>query len=109
MQLSTKLSRQDRDIVDSVASGWYFTPDAPLSNLNKTAATISVGTATGQAQTSEAYCELPYLTCHQTYLDMSCLDSHIIFSELGIFVVNIAKSSSQKTRLLSMTATISRF
>ena len=57
--MSTKLSKLDMAIVDSGASGWYFTPSAPVSNGNKTAATIRVGTATGQAQTSEASCELP--------------------------------------------------
>ena len=59
MRMATKLAKQDTDIVDSVASGWYFTPDAPVSNVIKTAATIHVGAATGQAQTSEAPCELP--------------------------------------------------
>ena len=52
--MATKLAKQDTAIVDSGASGWYFTPGAPVSNVNKTAATIRVGTATGQAQTSEA-------------------------------------------------------
>ena len=59
MQLSTKLARQDTAIVDSGASGWYFTPDAPVSNVNKTAAKIRVGKATGQTQTSEESCEFP--------------------------------------------------
>ena len=45
--------------MDSGASGWYFTPGAPVSNVNNATATISVGTETGQAQTSEASCELP--------------------------------------------------
>ena len=45
--------------MDSGASGWYFTPGAPVSNLNNAAETIRVGTATGQAQTFEACCELP--------------------------------------------------
>ena len=57
--MSTKLAKQDTAIVDSVSSGWYFTPGAPVSNVNRTAATIRVGTATGQAQTSESSCELP--------------------------------------------------
>ena len=57
--MATKLVKQDTDIVDSGASGWYFTPDAPVYNVNKTAATIRVGTATVQAQESEASCELP--------------------------------------------------
>ena len=57
--MSTKLARQDTAIVDSGASGWYFTPGAPVSNVNKTAATIRVGTATGQAKTSEVSCKLP--------------------------------------------------
>ena len=59
MQISTKLNKQNTDIVDSEASGWYFMPDAPVSNMNKTAATIHVGTTTGQAKTSDASCELP--------------------------------------------------
>ena len=59
MRMATKLAKQDMYIVDSGASGWYFTPDVQVSNVNKTAATIHVGTSTGQAQTSEAYCELP--------------------------------------------------
>ena len=54
MRMSTKQAKQDTAIVDSGASGWYFKPDAPLSNMNKTAATIRVGIATGQAQRSEA-------------------------------------------------------
>ena len=49
--MSTKLAKQDTDVVDSGAIGWYFTPDAPVSNVNKTAATIRVGKAMGQAQT----------------------------------------------------------
>ena len=59
MQMATKLAKQDTAIVDSRASEWYFTPDAPVSNVNKTAATIRVGTATVQAQKSEASCKLP--------------------------------------------------
>ena len=59
MRMSTRLAKQYTAIVDSGASGWYFTPDALVSNVNKTVATIRVGTATGQAQTSEASCELP--------------------------------------------------
>ena len=59
MQMSTKLSKQDTAIVDSGASGWYFTPDAPVSNVNKTAAIIRVSTAMGQAQTSQASYKLP--------------------------------------------------
>ena len=59
MRMATKLSKQDTAIVNSGASGWYFTPDAPVSNANKTAATIRVGTETGQAQESEASCKLP--------------------------------------------------
>ena len=58
VRMATKLAKQDTAIVDSGASGWYFTPGAPVSNVNKTAATIRVGTETGQAQTSEAYCKL---------------------------------------------------
>ena len=52
----------DRDtaIVDSGASGWYFTPDAPVSNVNPHAAKICVGTATDQPQFSSASCELPF-------------------------------------------------
>ena len=56
MRMSTKLAKQDTAIVDSGASGWYFKPDAPVSNVNKTAATIHFGTETVQAQTSEASC-----------------------------------------------------
>ena len=37
-----------------------------------------------------------YMTCHHAYLEISCMDSHIIFSALGIFVINIEKSYSQK-------------
>ena len=59
MQMSTKPAKQDTAIVDSGASGWYFTPDAPVSNVNKTAAIICVGTVTGQAQTSQASYKLP--------------------------------------------------
>ena len=49
MRMATKLAKQDTAIVDSGASGWYFTPDAPVFNVNKTAATIRAGTETGQA------------------------------------------------------------
>ena len=59
VQMATKLAKQGTDIVDSGASGWYVTPGAPVSNVNNAAATIRVGTAMGQAQTSEASCELP--------------------------------------------------
>ena len=59
MRMATKLTKQDTAIVDSGASGWYFTPDAPVFNVHKTAATICVSTATGQAQESGASCELP--------------------------------------------------
>ena len=59
VRMATKLSKQDTAIVDSVVSGWYFTPGASVSNVNKNATTIRVGTATGQAQTSEVSCELP--------------------------------------------------
>ena len=59
MRMTTKLSKQDTAIVGSGASGWYFTPNALVFNVNKTAAKIPVGTTTGQAQTSEASCELP--------------------------------------------------
>ena len=109
MQIAIKIAKQDTAIVDLGASGWYFTPDAPISNLNKTAATILVGTATGQAQTSEASCELPLPDIPPG------LFGHIMsvfthnFLALGIFVINIAESSSPNTRLLSMTATISLF
>ena len=56
--MATKLAKQDTAIVDSGASGWYFTPGSPVSNVNNTEATIHAGTATGQAQTSEASCKL---------------------------------------------------
>ena len=59
MQMSTKLAKQDTPIVDTGSSRCYFTPHAPVSNVNKTAAKIRVGTSKGQAQTSEASCELP--------------------------------------------------
>ena len=59
MQMATKLDKQDTAIVDSGAIGWYFTPDAPVSNMNKTEVMICVGTATGQAQESEAFWESP--------------------------------------------------
>ena len=52
--MATKLAKKDTAIVDSGTSGWYFTPGAPVSNVNSAAETIRVGTATGQAQTSEA-------------------------------------------------------
>ena len=57
--MATKLAKQDTSIVDSGAIRWYFTPGAPVSNVHKTAATIRIGMTTGQAQTSEASCELP--------------------------------------------------
>ena len=59
VRMATKLAKQDTDIVDSVASVCYFTPGAPVSNVKSAASKIRVGTATGQAQTSEASCELP--------------------------------------------------
>ena len=59
VRMATKLAKQDTAIVDSGARGWYFTPGAPVSNVNKTAATIRVGTKTSQAQKSEASCEWP--------------------------------------------------
>ena len=59
VRMATKLAKQDTAIVDLGASGWYFTPGAPVSNVNNAAATICVIIATVQAQTSEASCELP--------------------------------------------------
>ena len=50
MRMATKISKQDTAIVDSGARGWYFTPDALVSNANKTALMIRIGTTTGQAQ-----------------------------------------------------------
>ena len=49
----------DTAIVDSGASGWYFRTGAPVTNVDRTAAKIRVGTATGQAQQSDASCTLP--------------------------------------------------
>ena len=57
--MATKLAKQDTAIVDSGASGLYFTPGTQVSNVNKTVATIRVGTTTGQAQTYEESCKLP--------------------------------------------------
>ena len=57
--MATKLAKQDTDIVESGASRWYFISGAPVSNVNNSVETIHVGTATVQAQTSEASCELP--------------------------------------------------
>ena len=59
MLMATKLAKKDTAIVDSGASGLYFTPGTQVSNVNKTVATIRVGTTTSQAQTSEESCELP--------------------------------------------------
>ena len=70
MQMATKLSKQDTDIVDLGASGWYFTPDATVSNVNKTTATICVGTVTGQSQHLRRLANCLYLTFHQAYLDI---------------------------------------
>ena len=50
MRMATKLAKQDTAIVDSGVIGWYFTPDAPVSNANKTTVTIRVGMATVQAK-----------------------------------------------------------
>ena len=50
---------RDTTIVDLGASGWYFTPNAPVSNIDPQASQIRVGTATGQPQLSSASCELP--------------------------------------------------
>ena len=107
--METKLAKQDTAIVDSGVSRWYFTPDAPVSNVNKTAATIRVVTATGQAQTSEASCEFPLPDLPPG------LFGHIMpgfthnLLALGIFVINITKSYSLNTRLVSMTATTIHF
>ena len=96
-------------IVDSGASGWYFTPGALVSNVNKTAATICVGTATGQAQTSEASCEFPIPDLPPGLFGhiMPGFTHNIL--ALGIFVIKIAKSYSINAQLVSMTATISHF
>ena len=50
---------RDTEIVDLGASGWYFTPDTPVSKVDAQDPTIRVGTATGQPQVSAASCELP--------------------------------------------------
>ena len=60
-RMATKLAKQDTAIVDSGASGSYFTPDAQVSNGNKTVVTIHVGTTMVQAQEYEASCKLPLL------------------------------------------------
>ena len=62
-----KIQKKKREIFDNKntaivnlgASGWYFTPDAPLSKVDAQASKIRVGTATGQPQVSTASCELP--------------------------------------------------
>ena len=51
-----QMAKQDTTIVDLVVSRWYFTPGAPVSDVNKTVAKIHVGMETGQSQTSEASC-----------------------------------------------------
>ena len=107
--MATRLAKHDTAIVDSGASGWYFTPDAPVSNVNKTAATIRVGTETGQAQTSHASCKLPLPDLPPG------LFGHIMsrFTHNLFGITNICdkdwKVLFKKTRLLSITATISRF
>ena len=64
-RLAARLSRGsdmtliDTTIVDSGASGWYFRPDAPVSNIKRDAKKIRVGTATGEVQESAASCEMP--------------------------------------------------
>ena len=98
MQMATKLSKKDTAIVDQGESGWYFTPDAPVSNTNEKSATIRVGTATGQAQESEASCELPLPDLPPGLFGHVILNLNTIFQVLGIFVIKIAKFSSQNTR-----------
>ena len=107
--MATKLAKKDTAIVDSGASGWYFTPGAPVSNVINAADTIRVGTATGQAQTSEASCELPLPDLPPGLFGhvMPGFTHNLLV--LGIFVIRIAKSYSLKTRLVYMTAAISHF
>ena len=54
----------DMAIVDLGASGWYFTPYAPVSKVDAYDPKIRVGTATGQPQVSAASCELPIKGIH---------------------------------------------
>ena len=50
---------RDTEIVDSGASGSYFIPDAPVSNVDAQTPTISLGTVTGHPHVSATSCELP--------------------------------------------------
>ena len=45
-------------IVDAGASGLYFMPDAPVTNVKEDAPKITVGTASGQPFVSKATCEM---------------------------------------------------
>ena len=46
-------------IVDSGASGSYFKPGAPVSDINRVTAKICVDTATDQVEESADSCKLP--------------------------------------------------
>ena len=61
-------------IVDAGASGLYFMPGAPVTNINESAPKITVGTASGQPFESSATCEmaLPELK------DKIALDGHVM-------------------------------
>ena len=109
MQMAIKTAKQDMAIVNSGASEWYFTPDALVSNVNKTEVRIRVGTETSQAQTSEASCELPLpdLTPGLFVHIMSGF-THNLFG-IGNICNKDCKFLFKNTQLVSMTATISRF
>ena len=75
----------DTAITDSGASGWYFRTGAPVTNVDRTAAKIRVGTATGQAHRQRLLCRglvrgcpdiacrfIPPYYCHVS----GCMDFH---------------------------------
>ena len=52
------LPPQETDIVDAGASGLYFTPEAPVMNINEWAPKITVGSVSGQPFVSKSACEM---------------------------------------------------
>jgi hypothetical protein len=62
-------------IIDSDASGTYFAPNAPVTNLNPHAPTICVGKATGQLLTSSASSTLDLPS-----LPLAARDGHVMSS-----------------------------
>ena len=93
-----KDSKRAVTIVDSGASGIYLTPESPKKKVNRSAPAIQVGIASGQPQTLSDLCKLDLTGLPKKYQPpgMSCLDFNITYLGLVNFMMQTARSYSQK-------------